>query len=246
MFRTIKQDIDTVFERDPAVRSRIDVVFSYPGFHAILVYRLGHFFWTRGFTFIARFLSHIGRVLTGIEIHPAATIGERFFIDHGMGVVIGETTEIGDDVTIYQGVTLGGTELNNGKRHPTIGNDVIVGAGAKILGPITLHRCSRVGSNAVVIKDVPECAVVVGIPGRVVSKGNQGERDAFVQYGMTADLPDPVARAMEDLLEEVHGLRKRVVEMEARQQGKLVDLVSSKPVETNVEAEETIKTEAGS
>lgn len=225
MFDRAREDINTVFERDPAARSKWDVIFSYPGFQALQVYRLANWFWMRKFTFIARFLSHFARVVTGIEIHPGATIGKRFFVDHGMGVVIGETAEIGNDVTLYQGVTLGGTSLNESKRHPTLGNDVIVGAGAKVLGPITLGNCSRVGSNAVVIKDVPECATVVGIPGKIVSQGAKAEKDAFVQYGITGgDLPDPIARAMEDLLDEVHGLQARIDEMEARQSGKLVDL----------------------
>ena len=228
MFDTIREDIDAVFARDPAVRSKFDVIFSYPGFHAVVIYRLANWFWKRNLTFIARFLSHFGRLISGIEIHPGATIGKRFFIDHGMGVVIGETAEVGDDVTLYQGVTLGGTALHNGKRHPTVENNVIVGAGAKVLGPITVGHCARIGSNSVVIKDVPECATVVGIPGRVVSKGHKEEKDAFVQYGMVEDLPDPMARALEDMLEEVHTLRNRVNELEARQSGKLIDLPETK------------------
>jgi serine O-acetyltransferase len=163
----------------------------------------------------ARMLAQLGRFLTGIEIHPGATIGRRFFIDHGMGVVIGETAEIGDDVMLYHGVTLGGTSLEVGKRHPTIGNDVIIGAGAKVIGPVTVHRCARVGSNAVVVKDVDEGATVVGIPAKVVG-ARAPERHDFVAYGMPGDLPDPVQRAVEGLLDHVSKLQSRIDELEER------------------------------
>ena len=168
MFQTIKEDIDSVFARDPAARSVFEVVTCYPGFHARLIHRMSHRLWRAKFKWLARFLSHLGRFLTGVEIHPGATIGRRFFIDHGMGVVIGETAEIGDDVTLYHGVTLGGTSWKEGKRHPTLGKGVVVGAGAKILGPITIGDGAKIGSNAVVGRDVPANATVVGIPGRVV------------------------------------------------------------------------------
>ena len=176
---TLREDIACVFDRDPAARNTFEVVTTYPGVHAILHYRVADWLWLKGLKWLARLLSTFSRWLTGIEIHPGAQIGRRFFIDHGMGVVIGETAVVGDDVTLYQGVTLGGTALHHGKRHPTIENDVIVGAGAKVLGPITVGHCARIGSNSVVIKDVPECATVVGIPGRVVSKGHKEEKDAL-------------------------------------------------------------------
>jgi serine O-acetyltransferase len=165
MFKRLREDINCVFERDPAARNSFEVITNYPGLHALLMHRVSHFFWRIHLKWIARTLSQITRFLTGIEIHPGAQIGRRFFIDHGMGVVIGETAVIGDDVTLYHGVTLGGTSWKKGKRHPTLGNDVVVGAGAKVLGPITLLNGARVGSNAVVVKDVPENATVVGIPG---------------------------------------------------------------------------------
>ena len=155
MFQSLKEDINCVFERDPAARTAFEVLTTYPGVHAVLLHRLSHWLWQRGFKWLARMLSHVGRFLTGIEIHPGARLGHRFFIDHGMGVVIGETSEIGDDVTIYHGVTLGGTSWQKGKRHPTLQDNVVVGAGAKILGPITIGVNARIGSNAVVVKDVP-------------------------------------------------------------------------------------------
>src|SRR5581483_12345473 len=160
LFKNLREEIDTVLSKDPAARSRLEVVLCYPGFHSILFYRVAHWLWSRKFLLLGRFVSHVGRLLTGIEIHPAAKIGRRFFIDHGMGVVIGETAEIGDDVTLYQGVTLGGVSWNKGKRHPTLGNNVVVGAGAKILGPFTVGDNARVGSNSVVVHEVPPGATV--------------------------------------------------------------------------------------
>src|SRR5574341_488444 len=168
MFETLKEDIQVVFHRDPAVRSVWEVALAYPGFHAILIHRLAHWLWQRRLTTLARFVSHVGRFLTGIEIHPGAKIGRRFFIYHGMGVVIGETAEVGDDVTIYQGVTLGGTSRSKEKRHPTVEDGVLVGVDATILGPVTIGRNSKVGAGAVVVNDVPPNSTVVGIPGRVV------------------------------------------------------------------------------
>ena len=167
MITPIRTDVQAVFDRDPAARSTLEVLFCYPGLHAIWFYRLGHWFWTHRLFFLGRLTSHLGRWLTGIEIHPGAQIGEGFFIDHGMGVVIGETTEIGDNVTLYHGVTLGGVSWRKEKRHPTIGDHVVVGAGAKVLGPITVGEHSRIGANSVVVKDVPPHSVVVGVPGRM-------------------------------------------------------------------------------
>src|ERR1035437_8184951 len=167
MFKNIREDINSVFERDPAARNVFEIVFCYPGLHALWIYRIAHWFWVNEFYFLGRFISHIGRFLTGVEIHPGAKIGRKFFIDHGMGVVIGETAEIGDNVTLYHGVTLGGVTWNKGKRHPTLRNGVVIGAGAKVLGPIVVGEGAKIGSNAVVVKDVPAGASAVGIPARI-------------------------------------------------------------------------------
>lgn len=217
MFTRLKEDIDCVFDRDPAARSRVEVLTTYPGVHAILFHRVAHKLWRSNWKWLARWISAIARWLTGIEIHPGASIGRRFFIDHGMGVVIGETAEIGDDCTLYHGVTLGGTSWEKGKRHPTLANNVVIGAGAKVLGPITLHDGARVGSNAVVVKDVPAGATVVGVPGRVVvarevKDAHHARRAAFAEkigfdaYGTTKDMPDPVANAIDALLDHVHAM----------------------------------------
>jgi len=225
MFDRLKEDIRCVFDRDPAARNTFEVLTSYPGVHALLLHRANHWLWNRGLRWLARFLSLLARWFTGIEIHPGAGIGRRFFIDHGLGVVIGETTEIGDDVTLYQGVTLGGTSWQKGKRHPTIGDDVIVGAGAKILGPITVGAGARVGSNAVVVKDVPEGATMIGIPARVARRRSEPEdedsrrraetarRMGFDAYGATRDMPDPVANAINSILDHVHYTDQRLEEM---------------------------------
>ena len=216
VFKRIREDIASVRQRDPAARSGFAVFFCYAGVHALWWYRASHGLWIRGIRLPALWISYVARAVTGIEIHPGATIGRRVFIDHGMGVVIGETTEIGDDVTLYQGVTLGGTSLDPGKRHPTLEPGVIVGAGAKVLGPITLGRDSRVGSNAVVLKDVPHCTTVVGIPARAVGERPAAEPAEFVAYGTPCeDLPDPVARAIRGLIDEVTLLRVRVKELES-------------------------------
>ena len=224
LFKSLGEDIDAVFERDPAVRSRIDVVFSYPGFHALVFYRIANAAWRRRWFFLSRYISHLGRWLTGIEIHPAVKIGRKFFIDHGMGVVIGETAEIGDNVTLYQGVTLGGVSLDPGKRHPTLEDDVIVGAGAKILGPITVGACARIGSNAVVVKDVPRGATMVGIPARqMVSKSSdkEPERPSFEAYGLSSEgLSDPTAKVIESLLDKVQQLSARLTSLEENLSGK--------------------------
>ena len=215
VFKRIREDIASVRQRDPAARSGFAVFFCYAGVHALWWYRTAHWLWRHGVRLPALWLSYLARAVTGIEIHPGATIGRRVFIDHGMGVVIGETAEIGDDVTLYQGVTLGGTSLDPGKRHPTLEPGVIVGAGAKVLGPVTLGRDSRVGSNAVVLKDVPSCTTVVGIPARPVGDRPTEEPVKFVAYGTPCeDLPDPVARAIRGLMDEVTSLRVRIRELE--------------------------------
>ncbi len=226
MFKTIRDEIDAMMARDPAARSRLEVVLCYPGFQALMCYRLSSALWRRDWHLLGRWISQLGRSLTGIEIHPGAVIGRRLFIDHGMGVVIGETSRIGDGVTLYHGVTLGGVapsvdshNQRDTKRHPTLEDGVIIGSGAQVLGPITVGDCARVGANAVVTKDVPRCATVVGIPARVVN-GRQGqqstEKPGFVAYGTpTGDIPDPVARAIEGLLDEVQSLRARVNHLES-------------------------------
>ncbi len=235
MFSRIREDIRCVFDRDPAARNAFEVLTTYPGLHAVVFHRLSHALWRSNMKWLARFVSALSRLLTGIEIHPAARIGRRFFIDHGMGVVIGETAEIGDDCTLYHGVTLGGTTWEKGKRHPTLGNNVIVGAGAKILGPVTVGEGARIGSNAVVVKDVPAGATVVGVPGHIVTSGRrEGEqrRRAFARkigfdaYGATADMPDPVARAVNCLLDHIHAMDEKIVRMEAefRKLGAEIDI----------------------
>jgi len=215
MFNQIRDDIRCVFDRDPAARNAFEVLTTYPGLHALLFHRLAHAIWGLGLCWIARVISSLSRWLTGIEIHPGAKIGQRFFIDHGMGVVIGETAEIGDDCTLYHGVTLGGTSWEKGKRHPTLANNVVVGAGAKVLGPILLSEGVRIGSNAVVVKDVPDGATVVGVPGRIVGVNRPVEdkqrhatakKMGFDAYGATSDAPDPVANAINSILDHVHGM----------------------------------------
>ena len=199
MFERIKEEIAVVFERDPAARSGWEVVTCYPGFHALLAHRVSHGLWMYGFKWLARWVAHFARWLTGIEIHPGARIGRRFFIDHGMGVVIGETAEIGDDCTIYHGVTLGGTTWNKGKRHPTLKNGVVIGAGAKVLGPIIIGEQAKIGSNAVVVKDVPDHATAIGIPARLVESNES--TTGFAAYAVARDANDPVARAMHALID---------------------------------------------
>ena len=224
MFETLKEDINVVFERDPAARSTLETIFTCPGFQAIVFHRFNHWLWNKKFYFFARFFAHIARFLTGIEIHPGASIGKRFFIDHGMGIVIGETSEIGNDVSIYHGVTLGGTTWNKGKRHPTLEDNVLVGAGAKILGPITIGECARIGSNAVVSKDVPEGATVVGIPGHIVIKKEQhDEQEAqraamakkigYEAYAESKDMPDPIQNALDSILDHMHETDKELEEL---------------------------------
>jgi serine O-acetyltransferase len=203
MFDAIRSDVRTVMERDPAARSVTEILLCYPGVHALAFHRLGHRLWRRGWLSTARFVSHIGRFVTGIEIHPGARLGRGLFMDHGMGIVIGETAEIGDNVSLLQGVTLGGTSTRREKRHPTLRDNVTVGAGAKIIGAITIGENSRVGAGSVVVRDVPPNAVVVGVPGRVTYK--DGQRVAGIDMNMT-DLPDPVSRAIEQLVDRIRTL----------------------------------------
>lgn len=210
MFETMKRDIRCVFERDPAARSTLEVLLLYPGLHAVWAHRLSHWLWKNGFLWLGRALSHLMRWLTGIEIHPGAQIGPGLFIDHGMGVVIGETTEIGEDVTLYHGVTLGGTSLKKGKRHPTIGDRVVVGAGAKILGAITVGADSRIGANAVVVKPVPPNSVVIGVPGQVIMRSRPQQTVAKPDFDHSS-MPDLVGVALASLLERVDSLEARVV-----------------------------------
>jgi len=218
MFRAIREQIDTVFRGDPAAKSAVEIFFCYPGFHAILLHRLGHKLHRAGFTLAARILSQIIRALTGIEIHPGASIGRRCFIDHGMGVVIGETTEIGEDVTLYQGVTLGGTSLKKGKRHPTIEDFVVITTGATVLGPVTVGHGSRIGAGSVVIHAVPPNSTVVGIPGRVVRTDSLPRAGGLELIDLDhGDLPDPVARAISVLVEHVEKLERKLDEVASRQ-----------------------------
>jgi serine O-acetyltransferase len=220
MFKHLREDIASVFDRDPAARNTWEVLTCYPGLHALLFHRVGHWFWSHGLRWLGRLTSHIGRWLTGIEIHPGATIGRRVFIDHGMGVVIGETAEIGEDTTLYHGVTLGGTTWNKGKRHPTLGRNVVVGAGAKILGPIKVGDGAKVGSNAVVVKDVPDGATVVGIPGRIVEAGPSKEGARFAAYAVVQNQDDPYAKAIQTLVDHSHELEQSLAALTV----KLADL----------------------
>jgi serine O-acetyltransferase len=222
MFTRLRGDITCILERDPAARSKWEILTCYPGLHAIWIHRLARWFWTHGLAWLGRFTSHLGRFLTGIEIHPGAKIGSCVFIDHGMGVVIGETAEVGDGCTIYQGVTLGGTTLYRGtKRHPTLGAGVVVGAGAKILGGFTVGDGARIGSNAVVVKEVPPGATVVGIPGRIVEGAEAREAARFAAYAVVQEQTDPYAKAIQQLVEHsqdleraLRGLQQKMSEME--------------------------------
>lgn len=222
MFDTIKEDIKVVFERDPAARTAIETLTACPGLHAILFHRLNHWLWKKKLYLLARVSAHVARFLTGIEIHPGATIGQRFFIDHGMGIVIGETAEIGNNCSLYHGVTLGGTTWNKGKRHPTLEDDVVIGAGAKVLGPITIGESSHIGSNSVVVKNVPAGSTVVGIPGHIVTdKERKSKRDelaenvGFDAYA-AADMPDPVSNAIDGVLDHLHDMQKKIDELEKK------------------------------
>lgn len=233
MFKVIRQDIQVSRERDPAARSGLEIFLTYPGFHALLYYRMSHWLWQRNFHLLGRLLSYFGRIITGIEIHPGATIGDGFFIDHGTGVVIGETAEIGKNVTLYHDVTLGGIapsvdsdSQRNQKRHPTLLDGVIVGSGAQVLGPITVGKDARVGANSVVLRDVPDAATVVGIPARI-ARGKSAEAETeehrFDAYGTRADFEDPMERVVDALLDKVQGLSMRVEELEHRLENKDAD-----------------------
>jgi serine O-acetyltransferase len=216
MLARLREDMAVVFERDPAARTRWEVLTCYPGLHALVWHRnVTHPLWGAGMRWLARWLAHWSRWLTGIEIHPGATIGRRVFIDHGMGIVIGETAVIGDDCTLYHGVTLGGTSWNKGKRHPTLGKNVVIGAGAKVLGPIVMGDGAKIGSNAVVVRDVPPGATAVGIPARLVTADDQDRREAqaakigFSQYAIAADMNDPVVQAIHRLLDHAAATEER-------------------------------------
>ena len=219
MFERLKDDVAAVLDRDPAARSALEVLLCYPGVHALLFHRAAHGLWKRRLPTPARFLAHLGRIFTGIEIHPAARIGRRVFIDHGMGVVIGETSEVGDNCTIYQGVTLGGTSLHPGKRHPTLEAGVVVGAGAKVLGGFTVGAGARIGSNSVVVKEVPAGATAVGIPARIVEPDATPKAEAeargksFVAYGLAADVDDPLAQALHQLIEHIAEQDQRIEQL---------------------------------
>ena len=224
MLSRLKEDIACVFERDPAAQSVFEVLTTYPGVHAVIVHRLSHYCWKANWRWLARFIAYLSRWWTGIEIHPGAEIGRRFFIDHGMGVVIGETAVIGDDCTLYHGVTLGGTTWKKGKRHPTLGNGVVIGAGAKVLGPIDIGEGARVGSNSVVLKPVPAGATVVGIPGHIVDPKEKkttlvldevASKLDFDPYGLTMDMPDPIAYAINRMLDHINALDKQIASIQA-------------------------------
>ena len=226
MFDTIKEEINVVFERDPAARSVAETIFTCPGFQAIVFHRFNHWLWNKKLHLIARLMAHVARFMTGIEIHPGAAIGRRFFIDHGMGIVIGETSEIGDDVSMYHGVTLGGTTWDKGKRHPTIKNNVVIGAGAKILGPIVISDGARIGCNAVVVKDIPSGATVVGVPGHVVMQKGTSEKSeqreamakkiGFDAYAESKDMPDPIQNALNSILDHMHKVDKELEEIKKK------------------------------
>jgi serine O-acetyltransferase len=222
MFKNLREEIDSIIARDPAARSRTEVALAYPGFHAVLLHRAAHGLWRRQFRLLARFLSNVGRWVSGADIHPGAVIGRRFFMDHASGIVIGETAEIGDDVTLYQNVTLGGVAPSvdsaaqvNRKRHPTIRSGVIIGSGAQVLGPIIVGEGARIGANAVVVKDVPPGVTMVGVAARQLPPKEC--RHDFIAYGTpTGDLPDPVARALDSLAREVAALSRRIAELEGK------------------------------
>jgi serine O-acetyltransferase len=222
-FKNLREEIDATLARDPAARSRLEVVLCYPGFQVLLFHRAAHWLWRRGWHLAGRFVAHLGRILTAIDIHPGAVIGKRLFIDHGIGVVIGETAEIGDDCTLYQGVTLGGTRPSadqaGQKRHPTLGNGVIVSSNAQILGPFRVGDGARIGAAAVVLREVPPGATMVGNPARQVARRSPSAdlRPAFEPYGVTVDIPDPIARALNGLVDEVTSLRARLAELERNQ-----------------------------
>ena len=233
MFKTLREEINTIFEKDPAAKSVAEVFTCYPGFHAVILHRFAHLLYKKHVPLIPRIISQFSRAITGIEIHPGAKIGRRFFIDHGMGVVIGETTEIGDDVLLYQGATLGGTGKEKGKRHPTLGNHVVVGAGAKVLGAITVGENVKIGAGSVVVRDVPANTTVVGVPGRVVvAQGKRLTPEEELEHG---HLPDPEAQAIKRLGDRIRELEQKIEELSKMQQASSFQLVDDK-VEDEIEA----------
>jgi serine O-acetyltransferase len=203
-----REDLSVVFQRDPAARNYFEILTTYPGVHALILHRLAHFLWSIKLKLIARIFSHLARILTGIEIHPGAQIGRRFFIDHGMGIVIGETAIIGDDCTLYHGVTLGGTTWKKGKRHPTLKDNVVIGAGAKVLGPITLGNNSKVGSNAVVVTDIPNDSTAVGIPAKIIESGEKLKK--FSAYAVEKNSQDPVLQSIDEILKTLEKQQKEI------------------------------------
>jgi len=221
VFTRLKQDIQCVFERDPAARTTFEVLTTYPGVHAVVLHRFSHWLWLHNLRWLGRMVSSFSRLMTGIEIHPGAKIGKRFFIDHGMGVVIGETAEVHEDVTLYHGVTLGGTSWNKGKRHPTLLKGVVVGAGAKILGPVTIGESARVGSNAVITTDVPAHSTAVGVPGRIIvaediaaqRRHAIAQKMGFDAYGLTENMSDPIAKSLNAILDHMHKMEIKVESM---------------------------------
>jgi serine O-acetyltransferase len=241
MFSHIREDVRAIKERDPAARTAWEVMTLYPGFHAIQTQRLAHWFWIHGWRWLGRAISQFSRWMTGIEIHPGAVIGRRVFIDHGMGVVIGETAEVGDDCTIYQGVTLGGTSLKQQKRHPTLGPGVVVGAGAKVLGPFTVGAGAKIGSNSVVVKEVPPGATAVGIPARVLDTADAAKRDevaariGFKAYAISADMDDPMVQAVHRLLDHAVANEDRLNRLLARLEQSGVDCADLRDAETHID-----------
>lgn len=213
MFKTLKEEFKTIFEKDPAAKSVLEIIICYPGFHAIIMHRIAHFLWKKKFYLLGRFISNLSRFFTNIEIHPGAKIGKNFFIDHGSGVVIGETAEIGDNVLIYQGVTLGGTGKEKGKRHPTVGNNVVIGTGAKVLGPITIGDNAKVGAGSVVTKDVPANATVVGIPAKMIAWGGEKIPSVDLEHG---EISDPMEKLASYLLRRIKELEERVRNIEKK------------------------------
>jgi len=238
MFRTLREDIATVFARDPAARTVWEVLLAYPGLHAIWLHRLAHLLWQHGLRFLGRLLSHLNRFLTGVEIHPGARIGRRCFIDHGMGVVIGETAEVGDDVLLYQGVVLGGTRMQKTKRHPTVGNGVVIGAGAILLGPITVGDNARIGAGSVVVRSVPDGATVVGVPARMAGPREPSDFTGYLEHGR---LPDPVMQTLGQVLERYSRLEERVCALEEALAGAPLPSPPSPPEEVQARAWEALR-----
>lgn len=237
-WKTIREDIQAVFNKDPAARTWFEVLTCYPGLHAIWLHRIAHFLWKRGFVWLPRFISHLSRFFTGIEIHPGATIGRRFFIDHGMGVVIGETAEIGDDCLLYQGVVLGGTSLEKKKRHPTLGNGVTIGSGAIVLGAITLGDGSKVGGGSVIVHSIPPGATAVGVPGRIVGAGPKKRKETL----MHGDIPDPVAEAIRFWARQQNVLEEKMADLYSKMEKMEKQPRKKEAFEDNEDLKEEVKT----